>query len=118
MQSIITGCLVALIPSIEGAASQVQLGQRLLDWQRRLLHQPNELQFLRSIGTGHPSHSSPVGSSRLFFSTRFFNTNSATSCLSCSFSRRRSLTSSLLACRLVSPVSRALPASRNSLLHL
>jgi len=52
-----------------------------------------------------------------FLSTRFFKLNSATNCLSCSFYLRSSLTSSLLASRIVSPFKRFFPASKSGLLH-
>ena len=52
-----------------------------------------------------------------FFQKQFFSRISATTCFSCSFSCRSSVTSLDVASRFVSPASRFLPASRNSLLH-
>ena len=55
---------------------------------------------------------------RIMPTIRFFKLNSATNRFRSSFSSRRPLTSGDVASLTVSPLSRFLPASRNSLLHL
>src|SRR5688572_5862398 len=115
-QTLVTRLDIAAIPVVESTAGYLHFGQGLFDGQFRCLYQADDFQLLSLRIVRHASHSfsKPV---RLFFSTRFFSANSATNCLSWAFSSRRSSTSSLLACRLVSPAKRDLPASRNSLLH-
>ena len=106
---------IAVIPAIKRGSNQAQLTQRLSHGQLRALDQPDEFVLLG----GRPSHV-PLSESEAvtpFFSSRFSSTNSATTCLSRPFSCRKSVTSVDVASRVVSPTSRFLPASRNSLLH-
>ena len=74
------------------------------------IDQPDDLELLRG-GVSHAS-SSPSAVT-LFLSRRFSRVRSATTSLSAVASRRRSLTSSEVAARAVSPARRFLPASRN-----
>ena len=85
--------------------------QRALHRQMRLLDQPDDLQLLGGGISHAPSSPSAV---TLFLSRRFSRVSSATTSFRADASRRRSLTSSEVAARAVSPASRFLPASRNS----
>src|SRR4051812_44284318 len=76
-----------------------------------LLDQPNDLQLL---GGGVSHSSSPPSAIMLFLSSRNSSACSATTALSSCASRRKSLTSPLVAARAVSPAKRRLPASKNS----
>src|SRR5512139_1221234 len=116
-QPLIACCHIPLIPLVKGAAGYAQLRERLGDTDRRAFHQPDDLHLLFLTVPHIPCYlySSPL---KLFFSTRFCRVISATNCFNCSFSFRSSLTSSLVASRIVSPFSLRLPASRNDLLHL
>jgi len=78
------------------------------------LDQSDDLDLL---GCGVSHTSSPPSPVMLFFSRRFSRVRSATTSFSAWASRRRSLTSSDVAARAVSPASLFLPASRNSLDH-
>src|ERR1700756_4105991 len=99
---------------IEGRPWDAELLQRPLEREGRLLDQLDDLEFLRR-GVSHPSSSpSPV---TLFLSRRFSSVSSATTSFRADASRRRSLTSSEVAARAVSPASRFLPASRKSFDH-
>ena len=60
-------------------------------------------------------HSPPF---KLFFRFSFSKYSSATACFRSSFFFFKSTTSSLVASRMMSPLSRRLPASKKSLLHL
>src|ERR1700690_1515632 len=111
---IIASRLIVLIPAVECAARYIQLGQYPLDRQGGFFNQANDLIFLGGTRAHQSSHSPFSVAVTLFFSTRFFKNSSATTCFICSFPCRKPSPSPLLACRLVSPVSRALPASRNS----
>src|SRR5690606_16742345 len=103
---------IAVIPAIEGPSWDPQPVQRFAGGQVRLLDEPDDLEF---FGCGI-SHSCPSPSAiMLFLSRRFSSVRSATHSFSALASRRRSLTSSLVAARAVSPANRRLPASMNSL---
>src|SRR5271170_533068 len=93
-------------------AGNSQLNQRPAPRQRRLFHQANDFHLLGG-GVPHVSDSPPPIT--LFLSKRFSSRTSANNSLSCCASVRSPLTSSLVASRAVSPASRFLPASRNSL---
>src|SRR3954447_11227620 len=80
--------------------------------QMGLLDEPDDLQLFCGRISHSPSSPSPV---TLFLRTRFSRVRSATTSLSAMASRRRSLTSSEVAPRAVSPARRFLPASRKSL---
>jgi len=76
------------------------------------LHQPDDFELF----SGEVSHSwSPPAPVMFFLSRRFSRLRSATSSFSAKASARRSFTSPVFAWRAVSPASRFLPASRNSL---
>ena len=109
------GPRVPAIPPVERGPVHAELPQRAPCGQIRVLHEADDLAFLRC----RQSHvSSPESdATRLFLSMRFSSTVSATTCLSWLFWRRRSWTSVDVASRAVSPNSRFLPASRNSLLQ-
>src|SRR6478672_6073178 len=77
-----------------------------------LFDQPDDLQLLRG-GVSHAS-SSPSAVT-LFLSRRFSRVRSATTSLSAVASRRRSLTSSEVAARAVSPARRFLTAGKGRL---
>src|SRR5438309_12133316 len=79
--------------------------------QRRLLDQLDDFQLFRGRVSHAPSSPTAIV---LFFSRRFSRTSSATTSFNAPDSRRRSLTSSEVAARAVSPARRVLPASRNS----
>src|SRR5215813_6276952 len=103
--------LEAIIPSIERARQDAELVQCPPHRQAGLLNQADDLQLLG----GRVSHSpSPPSAIMLFFSSRSSSACSATTSFRARASRRRSVTSLLVAARAVSPASRRLPASRNS----
>src|SRR5208282_206254 len=77
----------------------------------RLFDQPDDFQL---FGSGIPHSSLPPSAIMLFLSRRNSRACSATTSFSARASRRRSLTSLLVAARAVSPAKRRLPASRNS----
>src|SRR6478609_249005 len=103
---------VAIIPAIECGPRDAELVQRALGRQMRLLDQLNDLGLL---GCRIPHASSSPSPFMLFLSRRFSRVRSATTSLRAVASRRRSFTSPDVAARAVSPASRRLPASRNSL---
>src|SRR5262249_40147957 len=106
---------VPAIPRVEGRAVDPELQQRAAHRQVRALHQPDHLRLLRRRQSHVPSpEPEPV---TLFFSSRFSSTASASACLSRRFSSRSTPPSGAVASRVVSPNSRFLPASRNSLLQ-
>src|SRR6185369_1426079 len=108
---------ILFVPAIERAARYLQFVQCFLHTQGRMLHQMDDLTLFCLPSSNHSSHFVALPS-KLFFRLRFFNSSSATTALSCSFSLRIASTSWLSASRFVSPTNRCLPASRNSLLHL
>src|SRR5437870_11300752 len=75
-----------------------------------LLDQPDDLQLLGGGVSHAPSSPAPI---MLFLSSRFSSMSSATTSFSAPASCRRSLTSSEVAARAVSPARRFLPASKN-----
>src|ERR1019366_3711051 len=79
--------------------------------QMGLLNQPDDLQL---FGSWIPHSSLSPSAIMLFLSRRNSRACSATTSFSARASRRRSLTSPLVAARAVSPAKRRLPASRNS----
>src|ERR1700728_473702 len=103
--------LILIAPSIERGSRDSDLRQRATNRQVGLFDEPDDLQLLRG-GISHAS-SSPSAVT-LFLSRRFSRVRSATTSLSAVASRRRSLTSSDVAARAVSPARRFLPASRKS----
>src|SRR5262245_41085636 len=100
-----------IVPAIEGGARNANLFQCPSHGQARLLNEPNDLKLL---GGRVPHAASSPSAVTLFFSKRFSMVNSATTSFSALASRRRSLTSSEVAARAVSPASRFFPASRKS----
>src|SRR3954471_16872437 len=86
---VITSGLVVLIPAVECTARYIQLRQHPLDRQGGFFNQANDLIFLGGTRAHQSSHSSFSVAVTLFFSTRFFKNNSATTCFSCSFSCRK-----------------------------
>src|SRR4029079_3077425 len=110
-QSLRPASAVPAIPAVEGRSRNAEFRQGVAHRQRRLLNQPDDLQFLGGGGSHAPSSPAPIV---LFFSSRFSSMSSATTSFNAPDSRRRSLTSSEVAARTVSPARRFLPASRNS----
>src|SRR5712691_3377115 len=107
--------LVAPVPAGERGARDLDLSERAPHRQIRVLNQPNRFALLAG---GHSyASSSESAAVTLFLSSRFSSTVSATSCFRRAFSFRSSVTSVDVASRVVSPTSRFLPASRNSLLQ-
>ena len=104
--------LEAIVPAVECRRLDAQLLQRPARRQMGLLDQADDLQLL---GGGISHSSSPPSAIMLFLSSRNSSACSATTSFSSWASRLRSLTSPLVAARAVSPASRRLPASRNSL---
>src|SRR4030095_14972797 len=102
---------IAIVPAIEGRRANAQHLQGSPGRQMRLLNQADDLELL---GAGEPHVSSPPSAIMLFLSKRSSSACSATTSFSSWAWRLRSLTSSLVAARAVSPASRRLPASRNS----
>jgi hypothetical protein len=103
--------LIQIVPAVEGGVRNADLFQRPPHRQGGLLDEPDDLELLGG-GISHSASSpSPV---TLFLSKRFSSVSSATTSFSALASRRRSLTSSEVAARAVSPASRFFPASRNS----
>src|SRR5437588_277431 len=110
-QGIEPALAVPVVPAIEGRPWNAELCQRVTYRQRRVLDQPDNLQLLGG-GISHAASSpAPIV---LFLSSRFSSTSSATTSFSALASRRRSVTSCVVADRAVSPARRFLPASRNS----
>src|SRR6185369_13942292 len=106
---------IPAIPGVERRAVDAQLRERATHREVRAFHQPDHL---RLLGRGQPHVSSPESEPvTLFFSRRFSSTVSASTCLRRPFSSRSAFTSGAVASRVVSPSSRFLPASRNSLLQ-
>src|SRR5258706_10028763 len=101
--------LVQIVPAVEGGTRNADLFQRPPHWQGRLLDEPDDLKLL---GGGIPHVASSPSAVTLFLSRRFSRVSSATTSFSALASRRRSLTSSEVAARAVSPPSRFFPASR------
>src|ERR1700712_1880293 len=112
IQRLGAAALVGVVPAVERRARDAELVQGGTHRQVGLLDQPDDLQLL---GGRVPHASSPPAPLMLFLSRRFSRTRSATTSFSAPASRRRSLTSSAVAARAVSPANRFLPASRNSL---
>src|SRR3981189_82597 len=104
--------LVQIVPAVEGRARNANFLQRPPHWQGGLLDQPDDLKLL---GGGVPHAASSPSPVTLFLSRRFSRVRSATTSFSAPASRRKSLTSSDVAARAVSPASRFFPASRKSL---
>src|SRR3954467_3310118 len=102
---------VQIVPAVEGGARNANLFQRPSHRQGRLL---DELDDLKLLGGGVLHVASSPSAVTLFLSRRFSRVSSATTSFSALASRRRSLTSSEVAARAVSPASRFLPASRKS----
>src|SRR5207248_2829160 len=100
---------VSVVPAVKGCPRNAELGQGTAHRQRRLFDQPDDLQLLGSGVSHAPSSPAPIV---LFLSSRFSSRSSATASFKAPASRRRSLTSSELAARAVSPARRFLPASR------
>src|SRR3982074_3852020 len=100
--------LIVIAPAVEGRARNAELFQRPPHRQDRLLDQPDDLKLL---GGGVPHVASSPSAVTLFLSRRFSKVSSATTSFSALVSRRRSLTSSDVAARAVSPASRFFPAS-------
>ena len=94
-----------------GLTGNAELLQRPQHREVRLLNKLDDLQLL---GGGISHSSSPPSATMLFLSRRFSSVRSATRTFMSRTSRRRSLTSPLVAARAVSPARRFLPASRNS----
>src|SRR3954452_17466225 len=103
---------VALVPAIECGSRDTELVKRALGRQMGLLDQLDDLGLL---GRGISHASSSPSPFMLFLSRRFSRVRSATTSFKAEVSRRRSFTSPEVAARAVSPASRRLPASRNSL---
>src|SRR5262249_35838266 len=101
-------------PGVEGRLRDTDPVECTPDWQVRGLDGADDFQLLGG-GISH-SPSSPSAST-LFFRSLFSRVTSASASLSCRASVRSGLTSSEVASRAVSPASRFLPASRNSLDH-
>src|SRR2546430_4663730 len=97
--------------AVEGGTRNADLFQRPPHWQGRLLDEPDDFKLL---GGGIPHVASSPSAVTLFLSRRFSRVSSATTSFSALASRRRSLTSSEVAARAVSPASRFFPASRKS----
>src|SRR5512133_42720 len=97
--------------SVEGRAGNTEFRQGMAHRQRGLLDQADNLQLLGGDVSHAPSSPVPIV---LFFSSRFSSISSATTSFNALASRRRSLTSSEVAARAVSPARRFLPASKNS----
>ena len=74
----------------------------------------DELDDLKLLGGRVPHATFSPSAVTLFLSRRFSSVSSATTSFSALASRRRSLTSSEVAARAVSPASRFFPASRKS----
>src|SRR5215475_10724925 len=103
--------IVQVVPTVEGGTRNADLFQGTPYRQGGLLDQPNDLKLLSG---GVPHVASSPSAVTLFLSSRFSSVSSATTSFSAPASRRRSLTSSDVAARAVSPARRFLPASRNS----
>lgn len=102
---------IAVVPAAEGPAWDPQPVQRFAGWQMGLLDEIDDLELFRC---GIPHSCSSPSAIMLFLSRRFSSVRSATHSFSALASRRRYLTSSLMAARVVSPARRRLPASMNS----
>src|SRR5262249_44843318 len=100
---------VKIVPPIKSRPGNAELFQGAAHRQRGLLDELDDLQLLGSRISHSASSPSPI---TLFLSNRFSSVSSATTSLRADASRRRSLTSSEVAARVVSPASRFLPASR------
>jgi hypothetical protein len=94
---------ITIILAAEGPARDAQLLQRALCRQVRLLDDPDDLELL---GGRIPHASSSPSAIMLFLSRRFSNVRSATPSFRALAPRRRSLTSLVVAARVVSPASR------------
>src|SRR5690606_15340933 len=103
---------IAIEPGVEGRLGDTDLVERAPDWEVRGLDGADDLELF-GCGVSH-SPSSPSAIT-LFLSRRFSRVTSASASLSWRASARSVLTSSDVASRAVSPASRFLPASRNSL---
>src|SRR5208282_371402 len=103
--------VVQIVPTIEGGVRNADLFQRPPHRQGGLLDEPDDLELL---GGRVPHAASSPSAVTLFLSRRFSRVSSATTSFSAPASRRRSLTSSEVAARAVSPASRFFPASRKS----
>src|SRR5271166_732244 len=99
---------IPVIPAIEGCRGNAELSQGAAHRQRGLFDQPDDLQLLGGGVSHAPSSPAPIA---LFFSSRFSSMSSAATSFNALASRRRSLTSSEVAARAVSPARRLLPAS-------
>src|SRR3954463_7671917 len=105
---------VQVVPTVESGLRNADLFQRLPYRKGGLLDQPDDLKLL---GGGVPHAASSPSAVTLFLSRRFSRVRSATTSFSALASRRKSLTSSDVAARAVSPASRFFPASRKSFDH-
>ena len=112
LQRLWTARLIKIVPAIEGGSADADPLQRLTRRQVRLFDMLDDLGFL-SCGISHSS--SPPPAIMLFFSNLFSRVRSATTSFRAVASRRRVLTSSVVAARAVSPASRRLPLSRISI---
>src|SRR6202043_54092 len=102
---------IQIVPAVEGRLWNTEFLQRAAHRQMGLLDELDDRQFFASRISHAASSPSPV---TLFLSRRFSRVSSATTSFRADASRRRSLTSSEVAARAVSPASRFLPASRKS----
>src|SRR5215211_1387163 len=100
-----------MVPAVERGPRDAELFQGSTDRQMRLLDQADDLGLLGWEVSHAPS---PPSAIMLFLSRRSSSACSATTSFRAPASRRRSLTSSDVAARAVSPTSRFLPASRKS----
>src|SRR5258708_30617484 len=100
-----------MVPAVEARRGNAEFRQGVAHRQRRLLDQPDDLQLLGGGVSHMPSSPAPIV---LFLSSRFSRMSSATTSFSAPASPRRSLTSSDVAARVVSPARRFSPASRTS----
>src|SRR6202011_61479 len=110
-QGLRPAALVEVAPSVKGGARDAELLQRPARRQMGLLNQPDDLQL---FGSWIPHSSLSPSAIMLFLTRRNSRACSATTSFSARASRRRSLTSPLVAARAVSPARRRLPASRKS----
>src|SRR5262249_53653705 len=102
---------IKIIPVVKSGPGHAELFQRASDRQMRLLDQADDLELL---GCGVSHSPSPPSAIMLFLTGPCRGPCSPPPSFSSWPSRRRSLTSSVVAALAVSPASRRLPASRNS----
>src|SRR5436190_23306556 len=94
LQGFGTAGAIKIVPVVKSGAGNAELVQRAPDRQMRLLDQPDDLELLRC---GVPHSPSAPSAIMLFLSSRRASACSATTSFSSWASRRRSLTSSLVA---------------------